>query len=54
MPTPHLTQRPEWKALQAHYQQVKGLHLRQLFSSDALTATCAGSIGNRSVPGAAR
>ena len=30
-----LTQRPEWKALQAHYQQVKGLHLRKLFADDA-------------------
>jgi glucose-6-phosphate isomerase len=35
MPQPSLTQRPEWKALQAHYQRVKDLHLRQLFADDA-------------------
>ena len=29
-----LTQRPQWKALQAHYQQVKTLHLRTLFADD--------------------
>ena len=34
MPTPHLTKRPEWQALQAHYEQVKHLHLRQLFADD--------------------
>ena len=34
MPTPQLSQRPEWKALQAHYEKVKGLHLRQLFAGD--------------------
>jgi glucose-6-phosphate isomerase len=34
MPTPDLTDRPEWKALQAHYEKVKGLHLRQLFAGD--------------------
>src|SRR5215510_6769626 len=34
MPTPHLTQRPEWRALQAHYEQVQHLHLRQLFADD--------------------
>jgi glucose-6-phosphate isomerase len=31
---PALTQRPEWKALQAHYQEIKDLHLRQLFADD--------------------
>jgi glucose-6-phosphate isomerase len=30
-----LTQRPAWKALEDHYQQVRDLHLRQLFSEDA-------------------
>ena len=25
---------PEWKALQAHFKQVEGLHLRQLFAED--------------------
>src|SRR5205809_1883802 len=29
-----LTQRPAWKALAAHYQQIRGLHLRQLFADD--------------------
>src|SRR5437868_2895868 len=29
-----LTQRPAWKALEAHYQQVRSLHLRQLFADD--------------------
>jgi glucose-6-phosphate isomerase len=29
-----LTQRPEWQALQKHYEQVKGLHLRELFAKD--------------------
>jgi glucose-6-phosphate isomerase len=30
-----LTQRPEWKALVAHYEQVRRLHLRELFAADA-------------------
>ncbi|MBS3934500.1 MAG: glucose-6-phosphate isomerase, partial [Truepera sp.] len=29
-----LTARPEWHALTAHYQQIKELHLRQLFAAD--------------------
>jgi glucose-6-phosphate isomerase len=29
-----LRQRPAWKALEGHYQQVKDLHLRQLFADD--------------------
>jgi len=29
-----LTQRPAWKALADHYQQVRDLHLRQLFAND--------------------
>lgn len=29
-----LTGRPAWKALEAHYQSVKSLHLRQLFADD--------------------
>jgi len=32
--TQSLTQRPAWKALQAHYQQIHPLHLRQLFADD--------------------
>ena len=29
-----LTTRPAWKALEAHHQQVRGLHLRKLFADD--------------------
>lgn len=29
-----LTERPAWQALQNHYEQIKGLHLRQLFGDD--------------------
>ena len=29
-----LTQRPEWQALQDHYNQIKDVHLRQLFAED--------------------
>ena len=29
-----LTERPAWKALEAHYQQVRELHLRELFRDD--------------------
>jgi glucose-6-phosphate isomerase len=29
-----LTQRPAWKALQAHYRDIRGQHLRQLFTAD--------------------
>jgi len=34
MATP-LTQRPEWKALQAHHAAVRDVHLRELFATDA-------------------
>ena len=30
-----LTQRPVWQALQAHYQEINGVHLRTLFAQDA-------------------
>ena len=29
-----LTERPAWKALEAHYQQVRELHIRELFADD--------------------
>ncbi len=29
-----LTKRPAWKALAAHYEKVRGLHLRELFADD--------------------
>src|SRR5580692_7270443 len=32
--TQSLTGRPAWKALEAHFQKVRDLHLRQLFSDD--------------------
>jgi glucose-6-phosphate isomerase len=32
--TAPLTRRPEWAALQEHYQQIKEVHLRQLFADD--------------------
>jgi glucose-6-phosphate isomerase len=49
--TPHglepLTKRKAWKALQAHYEKVRGLHLRSLFADDPnrgerMTAEAAG------------
>jgi glucose-6-phosphate isomerase len=30
-----VTERPAWKALQAHYKKIRGLHLRKLFAKDA-------------------
>jgi glucose-6-phosphate isomerase len=30
-----LTERPAWKALEAHYQDIRDLHLRKLFEDDA-------------------
>jgi glucose-6-phosphate isomerase len=32
--TAPLTRRPEWAALQEHYQKIKEVHLRQLFADD--------------------
>jgi glucose-6-phosphate isomerase len=32
--SPSLTARPAWKALEAHHQQVRALHLRKLFADD--------------------
>src|SRR5262249_37551000 len=29
-----LRQRPAWQALESHYEEVRGLHLRQLFAED--------------------
>jgi len=47
MSTAPLTQRPAWKALEAHHKQIQGTHLRQLFDADPkrgekLTAEAAG------------
>jgi len=30
-----LTARPAWKALETHYQKLRGVHLRQLFADDS-------------------
>ncbi len=35
VPTGPLTARPAWKKLEAHYQKLRHLHLRQLFSDDS-------------------
>ena len=32
---PPLRERPAWQALERHYEQIRGLHLRQLFADDA-------------------
>src|SRR5919109_397445 len=32
--TPPLTQRPAWRALQAHYEAIRDVHLRTLFAED--------------------
>jgi glucose-6-phosphate isomerase len=34
MPPLPLTERPAWKALEKHFREVQGLHLRQLFADD--------------------
>src|SRR5205085_10601411 len=46
-PIAPLTRRPAWTALQEHYRQIKGTHLRTLFAEDPtrgenLTAEAAG------------
>jgi len=33
--TMHLTERPAWKALISHYQQIRSTHLRDLFAQDS-------------------
>ena len=33
-PNEPITQRPTWKALEAHYQKMRGMHLRKLFADD--------------------
>jgi glucose-6-phosphate isomerase len=34
MPTAPLRQRPAWKALEQHYDEIAGVHLRELFAKD--------------------
>ncbi len=34
MPTVPLRERPAWKALELHYAEISGIHLRQLFAED--------------------
>jgi len=36
---PKLTERPEWKALEKHYQTISQVHLRDLFSADSQRAS---------------
>jgi glucose-6-phosphate isomerase len=36
---PPLTQRPAWRALHAHFEQIKGAHLRDLFAADPQRGT---------------
>ncbi|MDD2273992.1 MAG: glucose-6-phosphate isomerase [Desulfuromonadaceae bacterium] len=36
---PPLTQLPSWQALEAHYQKIKNIHLRQLFADDPQRGT---------------
>ncbi len=38
-PVPTLTQRPEWHALQSHFTQIQGMHLRELFAADPQRGT---------------
>src|SRR5260370_37518159 len=35
-----LTKRKAWKALQAHYKTVRGIHLRKLFADDPARGEC--------------
>jgi glucose-6-phosphate isomerase len=47
MPTVPLRERPSWKALEQHYADISGIHLRQMFADDPgrgerLTAEAAG------------
>ena len=49
MPTTPLRQRPAWKALEQHYSEISGRHLRELFAADPgrgerLSAEAAGSL----------
>ncbi|MEQ1824431.1 MAG: glucose-6-phosphate isomerase [Pirellula sp.] len=39
VPAIRLTDRPAWKALREHYQEISGIHLRQLFEKDASRGT---------------
>ncbi len=50
-----LTARPTWKALEAHYEKVRDIHLRTLFEHDPkrgerLTAEGAGLTGSPTRP----
>ena len=45
-----LQKRPAWAALTAHYQQVRGLHLRQLFADDPRRGERLTARGSRHLP----
>ncbi len=34
-PAPSLREAPAWADLQAHYEQIRGTHLRELFAADS-------------------
>ena len=36
--TPNPTETQAWQALKAHYEEIKGVHLRQLFADDPTRA----------------
>ncbi|HXT47930.1 MAG TPA: hypothetical protein VN717_04775, partial [Gemmatimonadaceae bacterium] len=38
-PTPPLTSRPAWRALAAHYEAIRDVHLRDLFAADPARGT---------------
>ena len=42
-----LTARPEWKALEDHYEKIRGVHLRTLFADDRSRSERHGFGGHR-------
>ena len=50
-PIAPLTERPAWKALEAHYQQVRELHLRKLFADDPEARRADDGRGGGPLPG---
>ena len=42
---------PQWRALEAHYQEVKDLHLRDLFAERSPAGAAPDGGGGRAVPG---
>ena len=48
--TTPLRERPAWSALEAHYAEIRDLHLRDLFAEDASTRRAARRRGRRHLP----